>query len=435
MGLRVTEEAADTFDNHAPIEAPKADDAADGGGNDGVDSFDNPNPVIPDDKKGEEKKDEDKQPLKDSQLNQMDDKKDEEKKDEKQEVKVEDKTEEKTKEDEKKDEKDEKSAPNLGKKIRLKDGDETTDISLDATIPVKIKGKKEFVSLKDLRDSYSGKIAYDDQFNNLKKEKQVTEFQAQKTREERDEVMGHLSKIAGMLDDPKGDPLAPLLYLVDISGRNVHDYTKQVFGHLSETVRELDEMDDTERQLYWRDKELAYLKSNQATKDDLAQHDKAREERVATTDHLRQAHGVSEDQYVEAYESLERLGVKKEDITPEAIVNYSVMSPHYDKAEGICKDFDADLTTDQMDTLVDTVAQTLRTYPDLDDTTAIETSAKLLGWDIESDETDLDELDKKGAKRQEAENPSRKYADNQTDGHVESFEDYDTVKYGQYQGT
>lgn len=436
MGLRVTPEANDTFDDHTPIEVLKEGEGTDTKSD--VDTFDNPKPAETEVKKEEGGKE--KQPLKDSQINQMEDKKEEDKKeedkkDEKQEAKTEDKVEEKTEEDKKEGEEDKKLAPNLGKKIRLKDGDEATDISLDATVPVKIKGKKEFVSIKDLRDSYSGKIAYDGQFAELKKRSDEVEYTAQRAKEEKDEVMGHLTKIAGMLDDPKGDPLAPLLYLVDISGRNVHDYTKQVFGHLSETVRELDEMDDTERQLYWRDKELSYLKSNQATKDDLAQRDRTREERIATTNHLRQAHGVSEDQYVEAHESLERLGVSKEDITPEAVVDYSVMSPYYDKATGICGEFDADLTTDQMDKLVDTVAQTLRSYPDLDDATAIETSAKLLGWDIESDDSDLDELKDKDKMRQEADNPSHKYAKNQAEGHVESFEDYDNVTYGQYQGT
>lgn len=413
MGMRVeTNEANDTFEDHTPIELEKKEE--------GVDSFDDKTPIEP------PKKDE---VDKNSQVNQIDNKEDddEKKKEEKGPEKKEDKEPEDKKDDKGDEEKKEEKAPVVGKKIRIKDAEgNSTDIDASSTIAVKVNGKKEFVSLKELREDYSGRKGHDVQFAELKERSEKVQAQSEKTTQERDEVMGHLNKIAEMLDGD--DPMAPLLYLVDISGRNVHDYTKKVFDHQSQTVRDLDEMDDTERQLYWRDRELSYLKSNQATKNDLAQREKSQEEHVVSVNRLRQAQGVSEDSYVEAHESLTKMGYKAEQMTPEAIVKYAAMTPHYDKAEGLCEPFDADLSTDQMDKLVDTVAQTLHNYPGVSEENAIEISVKLLGWESESDDSDLDELEGKGGKRQEAQNPDHKVGKN-AENDVESFDDFDAVTY------
>ena len=136
--------------------------------------------------------------------------KDEKKEDEKEPEKEPEKEEEK--EPEKEEVKDEKPA---GKTIRMKDGDKATDISLEATVPVKIKGKKEFVSIQELRENFSGKQAWTEEIETAKTAQKDAEHLTQRTVAERQEIMGHLSKISEMMDADDFDPIKPLAYLVE----------------------------------------------------------------------------------------------------------------------------------------------------------------------------------------------------------------------------
>lgn len=324
----------------------------------------------------------------------------------------EDKSDEKPKEEkkvaEKEDEKKEeisvkagdKPGPVSGKSLRLKDENGTaTDVSEDATVKVKVNGKNEFVPLKELRDNYSGKVAWENKFNEIKEEKSQIETESKQFETERNQIVSHLTKIADMLDSDDKNPLEALHYLVDITGRDTLQFSKKVMEYLSEEVHALDSMDDVERQLYWKNKEVETIRSNQAARAENLKNTEAEKERIYKINQLRESHGVTENDFVRSHRELKELGYKDEQITPESVVNYSVMKPHFEKAESLVKDYEQDLGDSEIETLISTVANTMRNYPRISEQKALEVALESLGWDYDYEEDDFKEINEKATKK------------------------------------
>lgn len=319
--------------------------------------------------------------------------------------------------------KEEKPKPQ-GKTIKIKEGDEVKEISPDATIKVKVDGKGEFKTLKELAEFYSKQKVDEKLVATARQEKEQLQKQSANYKQQFDTVAGHLTKIQEMMDDDKGDPLAPLFYLLDISDRNAYDYTKRIFSHLSEEVSNLSQLDDVERELYWTKKESDWLKSNQAAKVTRARQAQDTQERIAKIDRLRESQGVSEEQYVQAHEALIGLGFEASKVTPENVVDYAVMRPFYDKAEKLCGAYQDELDDDQMDELVVTVARTLRNSPRMKAEDVLTYSAKQLGWDVESVDDVIEDINSKASTNSvgsERKTPSKK----QNNDRPESFDDFD----------
>lgn len=414
----------DTFDNGQVNELPaggNSDPLAISGG-EGLDTFDNDEVI---EVKGDKKTDEEGEGFSDSQKDQLEDKEDEPK--EKEEKKEEKKEEEPKKEDELKEEKPKEEHKPKGKSIRVKGEDgETKDVDLDGTVKIKVDGKNEIVSIKDLRDNYSGKVAWENKFSEIQEEKKTLQTEVEDYKKDKQEIVTHLKTISEMLDDEKKNPLDVLHYLVDMTGRDPLDYNKKVMSFMSDEVRNLDDMDDVERDLYWKKKELDAIRNNQAAKEERESTLKAQREKAERVNQLRESQGVTEEQFVQSHHELKSLGYKDEQITPEAIVNYSVMKPNFEKAEAIASEYEDDLSDDQVEELISTVATTFKNYPRISKQKALEVSLEQLGWDYEMEE-DFKELNEKAGPQEKEEKKSfgsYQYGKEPVDA-VESFDDFD----------
>lgn len=359
--------------------------------------------------------------------NQVDQLEDDEGKEEESEKRKEEKPEAKEEEPKKEEEvKDEPVKP-VGKLLKVKTPDgKTVEIDSAATFKVKVDGKNEIVTLDDLKSDYSGRVAYDKKFESLNVEKNQIQEELGNYKAEKSELTGHLQKIASILDDENANPLDALNYLVDMSGRDTLSYTQKVMNFLSEEVRTLDNMDDVERKLYWNEKQLENIRSNQAAKEERETQQRTQRENAERLNQLRESHGVTEEQFVESRSELSQLGYKSEEITPQAIVNYAVMKPHYEKAEQICNEHDDDLSTDQMNKLVTEVANTLKKNPSLSKDKALSTAVNILGWDMEEIE-ELENLNSRIPRQEESRksgfSSSYAYGKSNKEDELDMFED------------
>lgn len=415
----------DTFDNGQVHELPVGGShdplAVSTGGDSDLDTFDNMEPVeIPkDNKSGDEGKG-----FSDKQTDQLDEEEDK-KEEEKEEKKEEDKEPETKQEEEPK--KEEPKQPK-GKTIRVKGEDgEAKDIELDSTVKIKVDGKNEIVSIKELRDNYSGKVAWENKFSEIQEEKRTLESEIKDYKQDKEQIVGHLTEISKMLDDQEKNPLDVLHYLVDMTGRDPLDYSKKVMSFLAEEVRNLDSMDDVERDLYWKNKELDAIRNNQAAKEERESKLSAQREKAQKLNQLRESQGVTEEEFVKSHSELKSLGYSEDEITPEAIVKYAVMKPKFEIAENLVKDYEDDLSDDQIEQLISTVADTLKIYPRISQQKALEVSIEQLGWEYEMEE-DFKELNEKaGPQPKESKKSFGSYRYGQkpsNDDHVESFDDF-----------
>lgn len=411
MGIQ-TAEAAPSFDDDVVVELPKEGEVSTGSKqSDGFDSFDDD--VVVELPKKEESE------FTDGQVNKLDDddgtkkevKDPEPKEDKKDDEKVPEKTDE------------EKAEKPKGKTLRVKDSSGTVhELDADSTVKVKVKGKNEFVSIEELKSNYSGEKAWSTEIESAKEKTKEAESKLESFQAEKAGIVTNLEKIASMLDDEERSPLDALDFLVDFTGRDTVAFKKRVMEYLSSEVNTLDGMDDVERELYWKNKEVESFRNNQAAKADEIKQTEAEKGRVAKIDQMRESQGVSEQQFMDSHQDLVSLGYKPNEITPEAMVNYAVMKPHFEKAESTCASYQEDLGDDDFDTLVGTVAKTLRNYPNVSEQKALEVSLDQLGWDYGTEDDDFAELNKKVVKQVD---PELQYKKVEKEGHIESFDDWD----------
>lgn len=313
-----------------------------------------------------------------------------------------------------------------GKTVKIKNGDESIDIPLDATIKVKVKGKNEFVTIDELRADYSGKKAWTQEIEQAKEKTQVAEFKLQKFKEEKTQIASQLEHIAGMLDKEDGDPLEALYYLLDFTGRDVNNYTKRVFDFMEEKVQAMSEMDEVEKELYWTKRKLEANNNNQSAKAERLKQEQAQAELVAKVDKLRESSGVSVQQYVDAHKELVEMGLESESITPEQIVRYSVLKPFAERAEKVAQQFEEDLGDDEMISLITETTSVIQKRPKISDEEALTIAAKMLGYEVETVDDDIEKLNDKlsGQNLNPNGKKNMKVGSNDDPKHIESFDDF-----------
>lgn len=313
-----------------------------------------------------------------------------------------------------------------GKTLRLKDGDKSLDISPEATVKVKVKGKNEFVTIEELKSDYSGRKAWSEEISAAKEKQENAEYQTQKLQEEKGVLIGHLEKIAQMIDDPEKNPLEAFNYLLDITGRDVQTYNKRVFDFMESQIDEMSHMDDVEKELYWTKKKMEAINSNQAAKAESLKQEEAHRELIARVDRLRESQGVSEAQYVEAHGELVKLGLDANQITPEQVVEYSIVKPFVERAESLVEPYMEELGDTEIDNLITEVSSILRKRPDISDEDALSIAARMMGYEMEDVDDHINNLnDKVSETPQASSDDGRKYKASSDPKHIESFDDYD----------
>lgn len=327
-----------------------------------------------------------------------------------------------------------------GKTIRLKTGDGSVDVEEDATVAVKIDGKKQFVPLSELRSNYSGKQSWDKKFGELESTKQ--QFTAEKTKFEDDKkvVVEHFTRIGDKLnaiyDDPSSDPVDALRYLVDTSGKDVLKFEQRMMAHYGNLAADFAEMSEAEQQLYWSERKNQILLDNQANRAKIDSDRTAQEQRIQAESEVRKQYGVSDRDFEEAQNELVQLGYDVSKVDAKGVCEFISLKPHAEKAEAICEQFQEDLGDDDLVNLISETTKTLRDNSFLSPEEAVKLAGRRLGFEIEDINDDIDELNKKVAKpesRLEADDNSAKKAGKKREsGHVESFDDYenDIYNYG-----
>lgn len=309
-------------------------------------------------------------------------------------------------------------------KIKSEDGKDF-EVPLNATVKTKVKGKNEFVTIEELKSSYSGQKAWTEEIETAKQKASDADFKVQKLNEEKQEIAGHLEKIAAMLDKEDGDPLAALYYLVDFTGRDVNNYSKRVFDFMENQVQGLSEMDEVERELYWKKKELDAVNNNQAAKAEETREREAQRDLESRINRLRESQGISEQQFVEAFNELVHLGLKAEQIKPEQAIEYAVLKPFAEKAEAITHQFNEDLGDDDLDSLTAEITNVLRRNPEKSAEDALEIAAKILGFEIESVDDHIDNLNDKIIDDTTPSPSDELKVKPKKEDEIESFDDFD----------
>lgn len=268
--------------------------------------------------------------------------------------------------------------------LRVKDGDKAVDISPDATLKIPVNGKKEIVTIADLKANYSGKVAWGEKIHEARTKINEVTAEKQQFEAERNKVFGDIEKVVEILDAPDRNPLDAMKELLDRTGRPSHIYMRKLYEAGSQEYGKLSEMDENQRELYWKDQELEYNRNIQSANEATLAEKKAEKELLQKVDALREKFGISEEDYTATAQELLN-SPYKDQLTPEKVALYAAKKPYFEKAENILKQFEEDLDDNEMQSFVTGVANLTFDYPQINQEEAIRTVASRLGFELIDD--------------------------------------------------
>lgn len=247
-----------------------------------------------------------------------------------------------------------------GKTVRAFRDGEQYEVPQDATIKVKVGGKNELVPVQELINNYAGKTHWDVKFSELNEEKKQYIAEKSQYEEERTEIIESLKHIREKaLKSVSGEesPMEFVTELLDMMNIDAYDFNRNMKSYMFQELQQYAEMSEVEREAYWIKQKNEYLERKQETSTKQLSERKANQERIRQVDSLRQLHGVSEDQYVEAFNSLSSLGY--ENITPEQIVKYAAVAEPTRIAEELITPYLDQLSDDGAEELMISIAKQL----------------------------------------------------------------------------
>jgi hypothetical protein len=271
-----------------------------------------------------------------------------------------DEKEEKKKEEEKPKSDEEKAAEkSKGKKAYLKIGEETFGISTDALVPVIIDGKKVEVPLQELRNEYSGKQYAQKQLDVVNQEKQRLQSTQKTLQEQVSKYQSVAQKINDIASDVDQNPKEAFKIFLDAFGFDTYDLEERMMKHDLHELSSLLQMSDVERKAYLLEKKNSHLQSQAEKRKQLEAESVQANTYRQKVDSLRKSFGVSEAQYVDAYEELLGKGYKEDQISESNIVEWAATKPHRPAVTELLKPYEDDFSDDVYGELAWTLAMYL----------------------------------------------------------------------------
>jgi hypothetical protein len=267
----------------------------------------------------------------------------------------EDKEEKDEPKDEEKEESEEKKAQDKspkGKKTYIKVGEETFGIDSNAIVPVVIDGKKQEVTLQELKNEYSGKKYAEQQLNLLSVEKQKIQQVSKQLDESVKKYRQVADSIMSIANDVEKNPKEAFKIFLDAFGLDTYDLEERMMKHDLQELSNLLQMTEVERKAYLLEKKNSHLLSQAEKRKQAEAQDLKVKTYTEKVDALRKSFGVSEAQYVDAYEELKSRGYKDEDLSEKDIVEWAATKPHVSVVQEILSPYEEDFSDDAYGELV-----------------------------------------------------------------------------------
>ena len=283
-------------------------------------------------------------------------KKEEKKEEKKDEVDAKDekKVEEKAKSDE------EKVGDDKAKKLKIRMSDGLYGIEPDAKVRVKIDGEFQEVPVQELINQYSGKVAYDKKFTEIGNEKKQLEYVKKEVEKTQTFLKETVNEVITRMDDPEKGISDAMLFLVEKAGKDPFEYWKRNIEANLEEVEKLMSMSEVERKAYFLEKKDEFRSKAEKARMEAYTKEQAFNQALAKVDALRQAHGVSEEQYLQALDELEAEGVDTSKWSDEKVVDYASLKPHVTTVQDILEPYEANIDDSKYPEIVQNLARQIR---------------------------------------------------------------------------
>lgn len=242
--------------------------------------------------------------------------------------KKESKEEVKEEEDEVKEKLEDEDKPKKGKPVYVQLDGETFSMDSESLITVPVDGKKVQVPLSELTREYSGKEAWSKRFNELNLKNQEISKKEKQIEETNNYYNGLKEKVVSVIQDPQADPTDAFKIFLDAIGVDSYDIMERQFSHNLEELYKVLTMSEEGQRAYFAEKKAKHLAEKNQRRDEELQRSQRTNSYRQKVDQLRNSFGVSESDYVDAYEELQGFGYEAKDLTENDIVEWAATKPH-----------------------------------------------------------------------------------------------------------
>lgn len=205
------------------------------------------------------------------------------------------------------------------KTYKAKYADTDHDLDEDLEFEQPVNGKPEKVKLKELLSDYSGRKNWNEQFQNLSKDrKEVSGLKKQ--------LIDAEEKIKTVFEEK--DPQIRIFKMAKLVGMNPLDFRKSILEDNSKMLASWSQMSDAEKTASTHAFENALLKYEASTKADAEAKRQALEQHNAKVNKLLTSHQVTADEFEAQEEFLKDLFTKQgkdlKDVTPEFVIEVNL---------------------------------------------------------------------------------------------------------------
>lgn len=218
-------------------------------------------------------------------------------------------------------------------KVKVRIGDDLYGIEPESLVRYKVDGEWVERPLQQILNRASGEEALDKKFSDLGNQKKEFESQRTQVAKTQEFLKNTVGEIVGILKDPNKNPFDALSFLVEKSGEDPYTLWRRNIEASLDVVEQLQAMDENERKAFFLEKKDEFRTKADDARTKAWQAEQSNQQALQKADALRQAHGVSEEQFVEAWDELEAQGNKTP--TDEQIVEYASIKPHLSTVQDI----------------------------------------------------------------------------------------------------
>lgn len=242
-----------------------------------------------------------------------------------------------------------KPEENSGKEPSQTQEQKTAPTDDNLQVEVTVDGKKEQVSLKDLKNHYSGKVAWDKKFTELDKERKS--YLADKEIVEQ--------QIETFFSKSQKDPKSALLELCDIAGVDSVMFMKQLRAGLLPEMQKLAQMTDVERKAYELEEENNLLKKGKESEQARIAREQEQASLMSEINRIQETYKLDSEAVKAHYKELKEIVKDPSKHTPAKLEEYIQLKRAYDKVTSTLETSRPELIADNnvTETLVDFVLE------------------------------------------------------------------------------
>ena len=181
------------------------------------------------------------------------------------------------------------------KKLEAKFGEERLEIPQDAVLKVTIDGKEQEVSINELRNHYSGKVAWDKKFSELGVDKK--KFTEEKTLVER-----YVNEFASLAN--KKDFAGAMEYLAQMAGQNPLNFRRELRNQIINDHKQMLQMSEEQLKAFELKEENDFLKRQQESVNRNTEEHQTVQEMQNQLVQFQEAQKVSDEELLAAYDDL-----------------------------------------------------------------------------------------------------------------------------------